>query len=241
MRHFLGSLLASPWRRSFLRHLRREVRSLRPDADALLRRIEQSARRAFVERRGDAPDPQGLMVIGSSTMILAGYRELVAAGVDREVAYESVRRAFLATFRRSTALATRSLFALSRDPVKSLSRVSLAKFFHGLFGAMFEFEDRISTDRVDLVVTRCEFHRFFVDEGEPLLTRILCEWDHNWLDALNASGRPLRAGRFSTFSTGAQRCEFCFSRTEDPALARDVVLERRPDVAEALSGSRLRS
>jgi hypothetical protein len=174
------------------------------------------------------------MVIGCGTMILAAYRELVAAGVDRETAYETVRRAFLATFRRSTGMAIRSLLAPSRNPVKSLSGVSLAKLFHALFGALFRFEDRISRNRVDLIVTRCEFHRFFVEQGEPLLTRILCEWDQSWMGPLNASRRPIRAERPATLSTGAPACDFRFSRTEDPNLARDVVLERRPEVGEAL-------
>lgn len=237
MNRSFGSLRANAWRWSFLRHLRREARRAAPQhAPVVMERTRASAQQLFDDSRQDVPDRAGLTVVGASSLVLAGYRELLAAGVDRLTAYETVRRAFLATYATPTRWFARVFLALSPDPVARLSNPRFLKLGRRAFGAMFGFEQQVSEDRVDLVVTHCGFHRFYTEHGEPLLTRIHSEWDRTFMDAMNASPRAIRVQRPETISTGCDRCVFQFVRTRDVAgTTSDIVLESRPEVTASLS------
>lgn len=239
MQGSLGSANANAWRWGFLRNLRREAAPLvSGGSGAVVKRTRASAKQLFDAQREKAPDKQGLMLLAMCSLLLAGYRELQAEGVERKASYEAVRRAFLATFRRSTTGFTRILLAVSRDPVASLTRRPYARVMQIIFGASMGFEERHSDDRLDLVVTRCGFNRFFVEHDEPLLTRIACEWDRGWIDAVNDSKRPIRIDRPLTISTGCERCEFQHVRPAgEREPAADVVLERRPEVTASLARS----
>jgi len=232
-----GSLRANTWRWAFLRHLRREAQRAAPaHAGAVMDRTRSSAQRLFDDSRRDVPDKPGLMMVGACSLVLAGYRELLAAGVDRLTAYEAVRRAFLATFATSTRWFVRTFLTLSRDPVAQLSKPVSLRLGQRAFGAMFGFEQRASGDEVDLVVTHCGFHQFYVEHGEPLLTLIHSEWDRIFMDAMNASRRPIQVQRPETISTGCDRCVFRFVRTVDVAgTALDIVLASRPELTASLS------
>ena len=137
-----------------------------------------------------------------------------------------MRQAFLAqTPVRLMGLMIRVLLWCTRDPVTWLSRKSLAELSRRRYGVRMGFEDEVAPDRATLIVTHCAFHQFFVEHGAPQLTRLFCEWDGYWMDAFDASSRPIRTERPTTISTGAERCHFHFIR--DPAKAgkgpRDVV------------------
>lgn len=51
-----------------------------------------------------------------------------------------------------------------------------------------QFDQEETLDSVELLVRRCAFHQFFVEHGEPALTRVFCEWDRNWMDIVNEPG-----------------------------------------------------
>lgn len=232
-----GSLSANAWRWWFLRHLRRQAIQAAPaHVGLVLERTSASAQQLFDDSRHDVPDRAGLLVVGTSSLVLAGYRELVGVGVSHLAAYEAVRRAFLATYATPTRWFIRIFLVASRDPVSRLSNPRILQLSRRTFGAMFGFEQHVSKDRVELVVTQCGFHRFYLEHGEPLLTRIHSEWDRTFMDAMNASSRPIRAQRPETISTGCDRCAFQFVRTTDASLAvPDIVLESRPEVTALLS------
>jgi hypothetical protein len=234
--HSFGDLGADLWRRAFLHHWRREASGVLPGSGR--RVVEQataSARQRFDTRRPAVPDRQGLAIVGVGSLIVAAYETLVAEGVEPAVAFEAARRAFLTTFRTPTKLMTRVLLAMSRDPVRSLSEGSFLRRARTVFGTSMGFDQVDADDRVTLVVTGCAFHQFFVEEGQPLLTRIVCEADRSWMDTANASRRPIRMERPRTISTGADCCEFVQVRSSNKAdEADDVVLVRRPEVSVAL-------
>lgn len=103
------------------------------------------------------------------------------------------------------------------------------------FGRTMGFDQVDAPDRVTLVVTGCAFHRFFVEEGQPLLTRIVCESDRSWMDTANASRRPIRMERPRTLSTGGNCCEFVQVRSSERSNAgTDVILTSRSEVVETL-------
>lgn len=225
----VGILMAAPWRRSFLRHLRHEINGLVGDhAGEVSRRTAASARRHVDEHRADLPDAQAMVVVTLAALVLAGFRTLVAGGVARPDAYEAVRKAFMATGATPFRWFLRGFLAVSRDPVTVASKPSYLRFAYAMFGRSFGFDLRTGPDRADLVVTRCAFHRFFVEHGEPVLNRIMCEWDHLLFDEMNASQRPIRMSRPATISTGCDECVFRHERTDGTGWKFvDIVIDHR--------------
>lgn len=232
-----GSLHANAWRRAFLRNFRKAVTPLLHDrANAVVKRTAASAQQLFDDRRGQAPDKQGLWMVGLCSLMLAGYRELQAERLDRTTAYEAVRSATLATHRVPSKWLTRLLLVLSRDPVSSLSRMPYLPIVRRAFGTGFGFEERHSAGQIDLVVTRCAVNRFFVDHGEPQLTLIGCEWDRNWIDEVNSSKRPIVVKRPMTIEAGCERCEFQHIRAaRDTGPCADIALQRGLELTASLS------
>ena len=82
------------------------------------------------------------------------------------------------------------------------------------------------TNSVDLLVTQCYYHQFFVDHGEPGLTLLVCAWDRNWMNVVDESFRAIRTERPSTISTGGDCCRFRYVRDEDKSgkSLNDIVL-----------------
>lgn len=234
---FLGVPSAVMVRWSFLRHLRREIIGLVGErADSVVGRTSDVARRLVKERRADVPDAQGLNVVTFAALVLAAFRTLVAEEVGRPDAYEAVRKAHMATVATPVRWLVRGFLAASRDPVAVASRPAYLRFVQAWFGTSIGLDQRTAADRADLIVTRCPFHGFFADQGEPLLLRIMCEWDHNLFDEMNASRRPIRLSRPETISTGCDECVFRHERSDDTgADLLDIVLERRPETLALLA------
>ena len=233
MRHSFDTLDANVWRWQFLRQLRRQVRGLGLDS-GLVRRTAESAQLIFNDHRGNAPDKQGVAVVGLNALLLASYRELVDAGVPRTVAFDTVRNTFRSCFGRPTQLAVRTVMLLSNDPVRLLQRVRLSRVFGRIFGKMFTFEDRHTEQGVELRITKCGSNEFFIREGEPLLTRIFCEWDQNWLGPIQSSRHAIKVDRPVTMATGAGHCEFHIVRSTEAKIVRDVTIQRRTETMNAL-------
>lgn len=233
MRPSFGTLDANLWRWQFLRQLRRRVSGLGLDG-GLVRRTADSAQLIFNDHRGDAPDKQGVAVVGLNALLLAAYRELVDAGVERTVAFDTVRTTFRACFGRPTRLAVRTVMLLSNDPVRLLQRMQLSRVFGHIFGKMFTFEDRHTVGGVELRITKCGSNEFFIRQGEPLLTRIFCEWDQNWLGPIQSSRHAIKVDRPVTMATGAGHCEFHIGRSTEAKIVRDVTFRSHADTLNAL-------
>ena len=102
----------------------------------------------------------------------------------------------------------------------------MAKQGQRMYGKSMEFADENTDDSADMLVTRRAFHQFFVDQGEPSLTVLICAWDRNWMDVIDQSNRPVRTERPTTISTGGDCCRFRFIRDAEKAgkEPNDVVL-----------------
>lgn len=232
---YLGVPSAAIVRWSFRRHLRREAAGLVGDrADGVLERSSALSRHLVRQRRGDVPDAQGLTLVTFAAVVLAAFRTLVAEGVMRPDAYEVVRKALAATWATPLRWFLRGFLAASPDPVAVVSRSGYLRVAQASFGRSFGFDHRTAADRADLVVTDCGFHRFFAEHGEPLLTRIMCEWDHTIFDEMNSSRRPIKMSRPETISTGCNECVFRHERSHDTELL-DIVVDRRPETLALLT------
>jgi hypothetical protein len=221
-----GKHWADGWRKRYLRHFRTQVRAVLPGEQTdVVRSVRHDARRIYEARRHEAPDPQGLMVISSCSLILASYRELVARGITEERAFEVVRGSFSSIFAMPAGRAVRGALFLVRDPVSTLRRRSISTLFRTVFGSLFTFEDRTTDAGSVLTISRCGIYDFFVREGEPGLTRAFCAWDRNWLGELDQSERPVATRRSLTLVTDGKPCEFHFERADArPAPTVDVTL-----------------
>jgi hypothetical protein len=227
MRMSLRDATANRWAKRLLRSLTAEVNKVFPgDGRHVGYRVRDATQALFDAQSHALPDKQTRCHLGLCALVLAGYRELSGKTGDPQQAMTVVRQAFLAqTPVRLMGLTIRVLLWLSRDPVMWLSRQSLAALSRRRYGVRMGFEEAVAPDRATLMVTHCLFHQFFVEHGEPQLTRLFCEWDGYWMDAFDASSRPIRTERPTTISTGAERCHFHIIR--DPAKAgkgtRDVI------------------
>ena len=209
MRMTFGHGTANGWARSFLRHWTAKVNKALPgDGRHVVHRVRDAAQTLFDARSHALPDTQARLHLGMCVLVLAGYQELLAQAGDPQQAFAVVRETFHRASRTSVRLMrllTRVMLWCIRDPVTWLSRKSLAALHRRQYGAGMGFEDKVAPDRATLIVTRCAFHQFFVEHGAPQLTRIMCEWDRNMLDVLDASPRPIRTERPTTISTGDRK------------------------------------
>jgi hypothetical protein len=225
MRLNFGHVAANAWARGFLRNCRRELRGRVPDTGRTAAAIARTAQAVFDEGAADLPDRKAKVIRTLCSLVLAAARELRPA-LGPDAAFDTVRRAFGATFRGPVLLVVRAWLWLSRDPVRSLARVSLAAVGRKQYGASMEFDEARTADAYELIVRRCAFHQFFLDHGAPELTPLICAWDRAWMDVIDGSARPVRTERPSTISTGGACCRFRLVRdgAERPAGSDDVIL-----------------
>jgi hypothetical protein len=233
MRTAFGSLAANSWGRRFLGELSGRLPATLPDRRGVLVRTRDAAHRLFDEKRkcGALVNRKARVIYGLCSLVLAAYREVLAGTHDPECAFETVCVAFLHTHQGRVRLMIRVLLWFADDPAGALSRWSLADRARKMYGSLMEFGQEATGRGTDLIVTRCAFHQFFVEHGEPLLTRVLCGWDRNWMDVIDGSGRPIRVERPTTISTGGDCCRFRFVRETNgpPGPMVDVILAMEAD------------
>jgi L-2-amino-thiazoline-4-carboxylic acid hydrolase-like protein len=213
----------------FIRNCRRELRRKAPsaelpNADLLAARIRDHTQQVFDRSVMALSDPQSRAIYAYCSLLLAAFREFRAETGDAAGAYAFAGTVFQQTLERSWRRLIR--LWLVRDPVGVLSRWSLARLFQRNQGTSMEFAEEKTDDTVVLVVRRCAYHQFFLDQGEPALTPVLCMFDRIWMEAIDRSSRPVRMERPSTISTGGDSCRFRFIRDHDKRGVEpvDVVL-----------------
>ena len=224
-----GSFMANAWARSFLGHCAAELKHILPDPRRTIRRIRANAETIFWESEHTLPDKQTKSLIASCCLVLAAYRDLRSQRSEAE-AFEIVRKAVYRTYRAPMRFMARLWLWLTRDPLKRLGQNWWKKRSERMYGAGMQFDQEETPDSVDLLVRRCAFHEFFVEHGEPALTRVFCEWDRNWMDIVNEPGRQIRTERPTTISTGGDCCRFRIVRADnaDRESHDDIVLLQKP-------------
>lgn len=226
MRLKFGYFTANMWARGFLKNCRRTMNPLVGDMRALEIDIKRQAQAVFDEQVDALPDPKGRIILAMCSLVLASFRSLKVRLDDPSLAFDTVRLTFEKTYARPMQWYYRVWLRLFRDPIGKLQRTSLAKLGQRMYGKSMEFVDEKTDDSVDMLVTHCAFHQFFIDHGEPSLTLLICAWDRNWMDVIDQSSRPVRTERPTTISTGGDCCRFRFIRDPEKSDAElnDVVL-----------------
>jgi L-2-amino-thiazoline-4-carboxylic acid hydrolase-like protein len=214
MRTHFGSILANRWARNFFRSLHKTTVETTPSHAVVVENIKRQAQGIFDARRASLPDRRARLVLTLCSLILASYRELLNVTGDPKEAEEIVGKTLLQTNQASARVMTRVFILSSRNPFRLLSRVSLKGISELTYGRSMGFDQERTQNSVSLIVNRCAFHQFFIDNGEPQLTQLLCLWDRNWMDPINSSNRPVRIERPTTISTGSETCQFRFVNDE---------------------------
>jgi len=240
MRLSLGNPFVNAWGKGFLRHLTTELNRTFPNSiQEILERTRLTAQALYDSRSQTLPDRQAGTILGMCSLVLAAYRELKITLGNQQSALDVVKAAVHRNYEAFGKFMNRPLLWISRDPVTLLSRLNLKRWSQWMYGKSMEFEQDTAADRVPLLVNRCAFHQFFVEQGEPELTQLFCAWDRHWMDVIDESKRPVRTERPSTISTGADSCRFHFVRDarKEGKSKIDVILKtditnRRPSSGE---------
>jgi len=157
--------------------------------------------------RSDAPSARNLRY---GCAVLAGY-EALRPLLPVEPALALLRAAFLqsgAPVREKM----RAFLDQSPDPFADLVAISKQREAEA-FGSGFVFERERDDDQAYLLnVRRCFWDDFFASAAVPELTRVLCEFDRNWFEAIEPERHGLRFERETTLGQGGTHCPFHFFR-----------------------------
>ena len=172
-------------------------------------RSEQTA--LYESKRGPANDEQNTFHLRCGTLVLAAYRVLQRS-VPKDDAFEKVRRAFIEPGRADTLREMAEMMNTASDPFRHL--VTHTKCHEEQFlGSSFKFERVQDDDHAYKVhVNECFYHRFFSENGAAELTRVACDSNANWIDAIDPAKHAARFERPSMLGYGDDKCRFYFYR-----------------------------
>jgi hypothetical protein len=179
-----------------------------PDVEQVIR-SEQAA--LYESKRGLATDEQSTFHLRSMTLALAAYRVLQAS-VPKEDAFEKVRRAFIEPGRADMLREMAEVMNSAPDPFKQVVAYSKCQE-EEFFGSKFTFERAQDDDHAyKLHVNECFYHRFFSENGAPELTRLGCDINANWIDAIDPVKHGVQLERPTMLGYGGDKCRFYFYR-----------------------------
>jgi len=172
----------------------------------------QMRQQALLETHQDwMVDVQARANLHTSAVVLATYWAL-QRHLPHDELLALIREAFVWPLRDSIRAGTALMLDHSPDPFQAICMVSKAREIH-FFGAGFAFERPRDDDQAYYAdVTRCLWHRFFVTNGAPELTPIFCEFDTNWIEAINPARHRVQFSRATTLGNGGPLCPFHFFR-----------------------------
>jgi hypothetical protein len=164
-------------------------------------------------------DKQAKYNLKTSTFVLATYR-LLQDKIPKDELLEIIHEAFTRPLRDVVRACTAQILDNSPDPFHAIVEMSKEREVH-FFGKSFMFE-RIHDDEYAYYVdvTRCLWHSFFMANGVPELTRIFCDFDANWIGAIDSSKHGFCFGRVTTLGYGGALCPFHFFRLQSQSTPR---------------------
>ena len=172
-------------------------------------RSEQTA--LYESKRGLATNEQSTFHLRCGTLVLAAYRVLLVS-VPKDDAFEKVRRAFIEPGRADMLREMAEVMNTGTDPFRNVVTYSKSQE-EQFFGSKFTFE-RVQDDdhAYKLHVNECFYHRFFSENGAPELTKLACDINANWIDAIDPAKHGVRFERPSMLGYGGDKCQFYFYR-----------------------------
>ena len=197
---------------AFLEALKQRI-SDAAQAQQLIKAIQEQQRDLEAAHKDWIVDDQAAYNLRMGAVILAAY-QLLRDRISRDELLALLREAFIMPLRDTIRAGTAHMLDRAPDPFEAMVATSKAREAY-FFGKGFVFErprDDQSAYYAD--VTRCLWHSFFVANGAPELTPIFCDFDANWIDAIDPARHGFRFGRDTTLGYGGALCPFHFFRLQ---------------------------
>lgn len=176
-------------------------------AEMRTRLIELEA--ANADRVVDEPARYNLRM---TLALVVAYRAL-RPRLGRDEAIAMVRAAFVEPLGDVVRESTLAMLDTAEDPFAAMVAVSKVREEHA-FGAGFTFARPVDDeDRYHVNVVRCFYHEVLTAHSVPELTPVMCEFDANWIGAIDPPTHGFRFDRATTIGFGGPYCPFHFDRT----------------------------
>jgi hypothetical protein len=184
---------------------------LQCDGPNLVKVIRSEQTALFESKRDLARDEPSTFHLRCATLVLAAYRVLLDS-VPKDDAFEKVRGAFIEPTRADTLREMGELINTATDPFRDLVAHTKCQEEQYL-GTTFKLERVQDDDHAYKVhVHECFYHRFFSENGAPELTKIACDINNNWIDAIDPTKHAISFERPAMLGYGGDQCEFYFYR-----------------------------
>jgi hypothetical protein len=180
-------------------------------AQQLIEAIQDQQRALEAAHKDWVVDDQAAYNLRMGAVVLAAYR-LLRDRMGHDELLALLREAFITPLRDTIRAGTAHMLDHAPDPFEAMVATSKAREANFL-GKGFAFERSRDDERAYYAdVTRCLWHSFFVANGAPELTPIFCDFDANWIDAIDPARHGFRFGRDTTVGYGGALCPFHFFR-----------------------------
>jgi len=134
--------------------------------------------------------------------------------LPREELLALLHEAFINPMRGYVQKASAQALDHALDPFRTIVAISQERE-KSAFGVGFTFErERDDNQAYLLNVRNCFYHNFFAANGAAELTPIFCDFDANWITAIDPARHGFRFVRPTTIGYGGTICPFHFYRIE---------------------------
>jgi len=142
---------------------------------------------------------------------VVAYR-LLQPAIDGPAAFEAVRKAFIEPLGEAVRAGTEAMLDTAEDPFAAMVEVSKSREKYA-FGQGFTFEHPADDDHsYHMDVRRCFYHEVLVAHDAAELTPAMCDFDANWIEAIDPQRHGFRFDRATTIGRGGAYCPFHFDR-----------------------------
>ncbi|MBP2193448.1 L-2-amino-thiazoline-4-carboxylic acid hydrolase [Nocardia goodfellowii] len=144
--------------------------------------------------------------------LVVAYRAL-RPRLGRDEAIARVRAAFVEPLGDIVRDSTLAMLDSAEDPFAAMVAVSKVREEQA-FGAGFTLARPIDDEhRYHVDIVRCFYHDVLRAHSAPELTPVMCEFDANWIGAIDPPTHRFRFDRATTIGLGGSHCPFYFERT----------------------------
>lgn len=156
-------------------------------------------------------DEQSRFHLRFGALVLAGYRALLET-LPKGEALALLREAVVGPSRPWMLGGTEAALDHGPDPFVLMTGISKEKEA-GYYGRTFAWEHLQDDEHAYLPsVTGCFWHRLALANDAPEIMPTICDFDTNWMDAVEPERHGFRVERPTTLGYGGDRCRFWFIR-----------------------------
>lgn len=149
-----------------------------------------------------------------TSQILSSYQVIKSVVPDEKAAYQVVKNAYINTGKNISKGLMDLMGLLIKDPFSFMVNISKKKQT-AYYGSSF-VREHVRDDKMvyEMIITKCFYHSFFLNNGAPELTAIFCEKDNNWSDIIDPKKLGFCFERPKTLGYGGDSCVFRFKRVD---------------------------